>query len=80
MIVLVMPQGTLYDIHFPSMSKLPARVDFTKLDISAGDKRGELDNHSAKSNGNSIGGLVYGDDDDDDVIYIGQGHKYALQY
>ena len=56
----VMPQGTIYDVYFPSTSKLPARVDFTKFNIPAGDERGELDNHRAKSNGNSIGGLVFG--------------------
>jgi len=59
----VIPDGTLKGVHFVRTKdyvQVTGVGDFTKINIKAGDEGGELDPHGATSNGNPIGGLVYG--------------------
>jgi len=59
----VIPNGTLKGVHFVRTKdyvQVTGVGNFTKINVKKGDEGGELDPHGADSNGNPIGGLVFG--------------------
>ncbi|KIM83559.1 carbohydrate-binding module family 13 protein [Piloderma croceum F 1598] len=57
------PNGTLAGVHFvrtPNYVQVTGVGNFTNINVAMGDEGGELDPHGADSNGNPIGGLVFG--------------------
>ncbi|KAF7975238.1 hypothetical protein HWV62_10206 [Athelia sp. TMB] len=59
----VIPNGTLKGVHFVRTKdyvQVTGVGDLTKINVKKGDEGGELDPHGSDSNGNPIGGLVYG--------------------
>lgn len=59
----VIPDGTLKGVHFVRTKdyvQVTGVGDFTKINVKIHDEGGELDPHGPDSNGNPIGGLVFG--------------------
>ncbi|KIM76660.1 carbohydrate-binding module family 13 protein [Piloderma croceum F 1598] len=59
----VMPKDTLKGVHFVRTKdyvQVTGNGDLTKINVKKGDEGGELDPHGSDSNGNPIGGLVFG--------------------
>jgi len=59
----IIPNGTLQGVHFvrtPDYIQVTGVGDFTQINVQPGDGGGELDPHGADSNGNPVGGLVFG--------------------